>query len=154
SGRRPPAGSCTEYEWMVGPLVDGELPAADAEEAERHLQSCAACTRLAADFRSFDRLAHRASQPPAVSPAEWGRIWDRITREPTVVRLEVRRRALEWMVPLLSLAALALLAAWLTFALVSERQDRLDPKAHQVIKGAPEEPAGGQKAPFPQGRKG
>src|SRR6185503_16996461 len=76
SGRRPPAGSCTEYEWMVGPLVDGELPAADAEEAERHLQSCAACTRLAADFRSFDRLAHRASQPPAVSPAEWGRIWD------------------------------------------------------------------------------
>lgn len=138
---------------MVGPLVDGELPPAEVEEAERHLQTCAACSRLAEDFRSFDRLARRASQPPAVSPAEWGQVWERISREPSVIRLEVRRGAMEWMLPLLSLAALALLAAWLTFALVNERRERLDPKAHQVIKGAQEEPAAGQKPPFSQGRK-
>ncbi len=80
--------SCSEFEWMVGPLVDGELPPPEVEEIESHLRSCPACTRLAEDFRSFDRLASRLDNPPPVSAAEWSRVLEKARREPAAGKLQ------------------------------------------------------------------
>jgi anti-sigma factor RsiW len=113
-------GNCSEFEWMIGPLVDGELPPADAEEVEKHLGSCHACTRTAEDFRSFDRLASRLEEPPAVTTFEWARMMEQVRREPEVLHLGIRRRVLDWMVPALSLAALALLGAWLAISIINQ----------------------------------
>jgi hypothetical protein len=135
---KEPGSGCKEFEWMVGPLVDGELPAAEAQEVERHLRACPTCSSLAEEFRSLDRLAHRMEPPPAVSAAEWDQVWELVRREPKVVHLEVLRGALDWLVPALSLAALVLLLAWVAFA-VATRSPRLDPKAVDILKGAPEE---------------
>jgi len=104
--------TCRDHEWMIGPLVDGELPPAEAEEAEKHLRSCEACAKLAEDFRAFDRLARRIEEPPPVSALEWAKILERVRREPTVIRLGARRGLLDWLVPALSMAALVLFGAF------------------------------------------
>src|SRR6058998_2096060 len=141
SGTTPPAPrpgpGCGEYEWMVGPLLDGELPPAEIEIAERHLQTCSSCNRLAEDFRSLERLARRRQEPPAVTAAEWSRVWERVRGEQAPVRLPARRRVIDWIVPVLSLAALVLLTAWVTIAVMT-RSPRLDPQAAKVMKGSPE----------------
>jgi anti-sigma factor RsiW len=135
-----PGGSegCRDFEWMVGPLVDGELPPAEAEEVERHLRGCSSCSRMAEDFRSFDRLARRLEPPPAVSAEEWARVWERSRSGAPVARIGAGRALGDWLVPLLSLAALLLLVAWITLAVV-HRSPVPDPQAVKVLKGAPEE---------------
>src|SRR2546426_7584898 len=98
TGTTPPAPhagpGCGEYEWMVGPLLDGELPPAETEIAERHLQTCTSCNRLAEDFRSLDRLARRRQEPPAVTAAEWDRVWEQIRGKQAPIPIPVPRRAI------------------------------------------------------------
>ena len=153
AGTTPPASrpgpGCGEYEWMVGPLLDGELPTAETEIAERHLQTCASCNRLAEDFRSLDRLARRRQEPPAVTTAEWDRVWERIRGRQAPIPIAARRKVIDWIVPVLSLAALVLLTAWVAIAVVM-RAPRLDPQAADVMKGAPE---ASQPAPEPPRKK-
>ena len=126
--------SCEQYEWMIGPLIDGELPAADAEEVQGHLGGCAACTRLAEDFRSFDRLAARMETPPSVSSEEWARVLAAVRREPLVSRFAPRRRLIDWLAPALSLAALVLAGAWVILG-VADRPEpkRIDEAAVRVL---------------------
>src|SRR5437867_7353643 len=115
--------ACADFEWMVGPLVDGELPSADAEDLERHLAGCGPCARLVEDFRALDRLAKRASPPPAVRPEEWARVWENVRREPApVIAIHSPRRVFDWLVPAFSLAALALLTAWISIQVTHQTE--------------------------------
>ena len=125
---------CEQYEWMIGPLIDGELPAADAEEVQGHLGSCPACTRLAEDFRSFARLAARLEPPSPVSSEEWARVLATVEREPQTVRFAPRRRLIEWLAPALSLAALVIACAWVIVG-VADRPEpkRIDQAAVRVL---------------------
>jgi anti-sigma factor RsiW len=121
--------NCADYEWMIGPLLDGELPSADADAADRHVRECPSCGRLAESFRSFDRLASRLAAPPAVTTEEWARVLDRVRKETVTVRLGLPLRVRDWMVPALSLAALALLGTWVGFSLI---QKQAEPPAAQL----------------------
>lgn len=109
--------SCKDFEWMVGPLVDGELPTAEADGVEGHVRECPSCTRLIEDFRSFDRLARKLEGPPEVSASEWAGILTRIREKPAVIQFGSSRKVLEWLVPAFSLAAVLLLGIWLTFSI-------------------------------------
>jgi len=133
--------ACGNYEWMVGPLVDGELPEAEAAEVERHLRQCSSCARLAEDFRSFDHLARRRQDPPPpVSSTEWTRVLERIRRRPAVIPFGARR-ILDWMVPALSLAALALLGA-LSIVVVSMEPDSRKIDSAAIEASEKKSPAG------------
>jgi anti-sigma factor RsiW len=46
-------------------LLDGQLPEAVAREAERHMESCAACQALAADIAMVSDALRQASRPVA-----------------------------------------------------------------------------------------
>ena len=130
--------SCSDYEWMVGPLVDGELPSADADAADRHVRECPSCGRLAESFRQFDRLASRMEAPPAVTTEEWARRLERIRKETAVVRLGFPLRVRDWLVPAFALAALALLGTWVGFSLVVKQSEppgiRLDAASIEALK--------------------
>ncbi len=130
--------SCDDYEWMVGPLVDGELPPADADAADRHLRECPSCSRLAESLRSFDRLASRLEGPPAVTTEEWARVLERVRRETAVVRRGARLRVRDWLVPAFSLAALTLLGAWVGISLIEKQSAppalRLDAASIEALK--------------------
>ena len=130
--KNPP---CARFEWMIGPLVDGELPPAEAEAAQKHLDGCPECLRLAEDFRSFDRLSQRLDAPPPISTIEWARLLDGVRRQPQVIHLGSRRQLMDWMVPALSLAALLILAASITIALLNQPEPtRLDAASIRILK--------------------
>jgi anti-sigma factor RsiW len=117
---------CREFEWMIGPMIDGELPPAEAEAAEGHLRTCRGCTRLAEDFRSFDRLAHRMESPTPISPVEWAKVLEKVRREPATIQLGLRRRLHDWLVPALSLAALLLLGSFVAVAVVHREEPKVN----------------------------
>jgi len=141
---------CKSYEWMVGPMMDGELPAGEAEAVEGHLRVCPACTRIADDFRSLARLATRVEAPPAVSVAEWANVWENVIGARRVVPLTVRRGVLDWLVPALSLAALLVVGGLLTLRIWHAPARYLDKSARSVI----EEPTeGAHPTAFPPTKK-
>jgi len=57
--------NCTE---KVSLLIDGELPAAEAREVERHLTVCAECQQLRADFLSL--RSQLTAYSPSLEPAD------------------------------------------------------------------------------------
>jgi anti-sigma factor RsiW len=130
--------NCSEYEWMIGPLLDGELPSADADAADRHVRECPTCGRLAESFRSFDRLASRLAAPPAVTTEEWARVLDRVRKETISVRLGMPLRVRDWLVPVFSLAALLVLGTWVGFSLIEKEAAppdiRLDRASIEALK--------------------
>lgn len=108
----------TNDPWTVrlSEYLDGELPAAERGQLERHLEACAECRETLADLR---RVVARAGALDARPPHAdlWAGIADRIgTTPPRVVPL---RRRIAFTVPQLAAAGLALLLsgagiAWLT----------------------------------------
>ena len=128
--------NCKDFEWMVGPHLDGELPASDARAAEAHIAACAACQRAVAELQAIDRTARSAARLPAVSPQEWARVWDAVSRKPQGVIVRPQRRTVEWLIPALSLAALLALGLWLAQALVTGSKDT----SPQMIQGGPKTP--------------
>ena len=133
--------SCEGFEWMIGPLVDGELPPADVEEAQSHLATCPSCRKLAEEIRSFDRLAARMETPPPVSAAEWARVLERVRREPAVVHLAARRRFAGWILPAFSAAALALFSTWIVVYMATKPEPkRLDEASVKVLTEDPQNP--------------
>ncbi len=133
---------CQKVEWMVGPLVDGELPAAETETVENHLRECESCRRLADDFRAFDRLAQGWERPAPVSPAEWEKVWGKVQSRPESVRMRPVRRPLEWMIPALSLAALLILGVWIAFQAATRTPTPVlqEREANKILKEAPGSP--------------
>jgi anti-sigma factor (TIGR02949 family) len=51
--------NCHDASRLIDAYVDGELAAADASSIETHLETCAACDRLASDRRALSRLIRR-----------------------------------------------------------------------------------------------
>jgi hypothetical protein len=61
--------SCAEFEVVLADWIDESLGASDREACQRHLESCAACTALAADARSAVAFMERAADvelPPTL----------------------------------------------------------------------------------------
>lgn len=60
-----PSG-CTEFEYDLGPFVDGELDGARMLRMSRHLEDCAECARAMADLQRLGRALRRAGaiEPP------------------------------------------------------------------------------------------
>jgi anti-sigma factor RsiW len=75
-------------------FLDGQAPAAEAAEVERHLASCPACSRAAADYRRlFDWLATEPEYRPAGDLAV--RVMERLpARRPWLAVPAVRRSLL------------------------------------------------------------
>lgn len=58
--------NCRRAQVLISKQLDGECAAAGAAQLRRHLEDCAACRRLAAEFRD---LAGLLDQAPRVPPA-------------------------------------------------------------------------------------
>ncbi|NPV58495.1 MAG: hypothetical protein HPY75_02385 [Actinobacteria bacterium] len=58
--------SCRKAARLIGPFVDGELPASRAEELERHLSACSAC---ALRHRRMRSMVGELSSLPTISPS-------------------------------------------------------------------------------------
>lgn len=72
--------SCRKAARLMGPLVDGELPASRAEELERHLSACSAC---ALRHRRTRSMVGELSSLPTIcpSPREREELLRRVRRE-------------------------------------------------------------------------
>ncbi|HJN16376.1 MAG TPA: MEDS domain-containing protein [Armatimonadota bacterium] len=60
--------SCDHLAVIISAHVDGELPAAQAGQVERHMATCGACAKAARGFSDI-KAALGALQPPAAAPA-------------------------------------------------------------------------------------
>lgn len=105
---------CGDFEWMVGPLLDGELPRGERARVQEHLDGCEACRELADSFRNLDRLARGSlGNAPGVSGQEWGLLWHSIQERVELAPFEERRSAWRWIIPSVAAAALLVLGLWL-----------------------------------------
>lgn len=104
---------CKDHVWKIGPYVDGELPGGEREAVEAHLRKCRDCEKMAAEFHTLDALGGRG-EVPAVSGEEWSRILEAITRQSQLEATSTRRPTWEWLVPVVSLAALLLFGVFFT----------------------------------------
>jgi len=134
-----PENPCADYEWLVGPYLDGELPDGEGTRLEAHLAVCSSCTTLSEQFQNLNRLARdRFQPPPRVSAEQWGAMWERIQKHKKGPASRPTRSLADWIVPVLSFAALFLLAFWLGYAILNDR----GPKNREIIRGdVPELPA-------------
>ena len=126
---------CTHAEKLIPLFAGDDLPAREAAALRRHLESCANCRRLAAEFEeSRDWL--RGFAPPQFDEAMLDDLRDSVLGG--IGRIEYRSRWIQWIVPGWNLRfafatslALLLLVAW--FGLViNRRQPPNDPKPNQA----------------------
>lgn len=102
-----------DAESLIGPYLDGELPPGEARRIEALLEESSTYRDLANHYRKLDDLARETlHEVPRVSAARWGEMWETIQRE-GAVRPAGSRRFNDWIVPLISLAALLLLGLYL-----------------------------------------
>jgi len=132
---------CTHAEKLIPLFAGDDLPAREADDLRRHLESCARCRRLAAEFEeSRDWL--RGFSAPQVDEAMLDGVRDSVLRD--IGRIENRARWLQWIVPgwNLRFAFATSLALLLTGALlglvINRRQSPHDPKSNRA-----ESPKGG-----------
>jgi anti-sigma factor RsiW len=116
---RTAVGDACDHEWLVGPFLDGELPDRERFGVESHLEGCAPCRTLVEQFRKLDSLARTVAPPPRVSAAEWGELWEgiRLRAVSNAASRRGGRRLRDWLVPLLSAAALLLAGVWIALEL-------------------------------------
>ncbi len=109
--------------------ADGELSPRRRRQVERHLESCAACSRELDSILAFDRILTEAPSVPDVTPEKWERFgrllsqeMDRIdraaartprVREARPVFADLRRRAIAFAGVAVA-AAIAVFAFWPT----------------------------------------
>jgi putative zinc finger protein len=123
---------CTHAEKLIPLFAGDDLPAREADALRRHLESCANCRRLAAEFEeSRDWL--RGFPAPQVDEAMLDGVRDSVLRD--IGRIENRERWLQWIVPAWNLrfvfaTSLALLLTGALLGLViNHRQSPHDPKS-------------------------
>ena len=127
---------CTHAEKLIPLFAGDDLPAWEADALRRHLESCARCRRLAAEFEeSRDWL--RGFSAPQVDEAMLDGVRDSVLRD--IGRIENRARWFQWVVPGWNLrfafvTSLALLLFGVLFSLAINRRQppRHDPKSNQV----------------------
>jgi hypothetical protein len=126
---------CTHAEKLIPLFAGDDLPAPDADALRRHLESCANCRRLAAEFEeSRDWL--RGFAAPQFDEAMLDGMRDSVLID--IGRIENRARWLQWIVPGWNLrfafaASLALMLIGVLFGLVTNRrQPPYDPQSNQA----------------------
>ena len=123
---------CTHAEKLIPLFAGDDLPAREADALRRHLESCANCRRLAAEFEeSRDWL--RGFSAPQFDEAMLDGVRDSVLRD--IGRIENRARWLQWIIPgwNLRFAFVTSVALLLTGALlglvINHRQSPHDPKS-------------------------
>jgi cytoskeletal protein RodZ len=142
---------CTHAEKLIPLFASDDLPAREADALRRHLESCANCRRLAAEFEeSRDWL--RGFTAPQIDEAMLDSVRDSVLRD--IGRIENRARRLQWIVPGWNLrfvfaTSLALLLTGALLGLViSRRQSPHDPKPDR----AEERKGGSDRVKLPPGK--
>ena len=114
-----PDDTCGDYEWMVGPFLDGELPTGEVARLEGHLDGCARCQTLADQLRNLDDLARTSlAPPPRVSAREWGKMWEHIQANADTDDVNETGGLRGWVVPLLATAALLMLGLYIGMSML------------------------------------
>ena len=126
---------CTHAEKLIPLFVGGDLPAREADALRRHLESCANCRRLAAEFEeSRDWL--RGFAAPQFDEATLDGMRGSVLRD--IGRIEYRARWFQWIVPgwnlrFVFVTSLALLLFGALFSLaVNRRQPAHNPQSNQA----------------------
>jgi hypothetical protein len=126
---------CTHAEKLIPLFAGDDLPARKADALRRHLESCANCRRLAAEFNE-SRKWLRGFAAPQFDEAMLDDLRDSVLRG--IGRVENRSRWLQWIVPGWNLRfasvtslALLLLVAWFGMV-IYRRQPSHDPKSNQA----------------------
>ncbi len=116
----PSEGPCSDFETLVGPFVDGELPVGEVTRLEDHLDDCDPCRTLAEQLRSFDDLARSSlAQPPPVSAEEWGSMWANIQSDSTATRRPIQGPSRRWIVRSVAAAALLLFGVFVALQVMN-----------------------------------
>lgn len=85
--------SCEGYGLLISKWVDGEAPAEEARRAEAHVASCAACRRLADEFRRNANLLESALGPEPFGQQVAGHVFGSIARREALWRWGARLAA-------------------------------------------------------------
>jgi Putative zinc-finger len=141
---------CTHAEKLIPLFAGDDLPAREADALRRHMESCANCRRLAAEFEE-SRDWFRGFSAPQFDDAVLNDMRDSALRD--IGRIENRAQWLQWIVPgwdlrfTASVAAL-LLILWATYA-YRGRQSRMVPDKENIVKtnqgGDQKDSAGGKQ---------
>jgi hypothetical protein len=127
---------CTHAEKLIPLFAGDDLPVREAGALRRHLESCANCRRLAAEFEeSRDWL--RGFAAPQFEEAMLDGMRDSVLRD--IGRIENRARWIHWIVPGWNLRFAASTAALLLIALFAAyvyhgRQPRMVPDKENIVK--------------------
>jgi len=130
---------CNDYLMKIGPYVDGELPGAEREEIDDHMEACGECRRVAREFSVLDRLS-AAAAPPAVSGREWERTLAAVERRAT--SRGGARVVTWWFGVATSVAAMLLLAFVLSGDILAPRTEETGGATATTTDPAPEEVSG------------
>jgi putative zinc finger protein len=130
---------CTHAEKLIPLFAGDDLPAREADALRRHLESCANCRRLAAEFEE-SRNWLRGFAAPQIDEAMLDGVRDSVLRD--IGRIESRARWLQWVVPgwnlrfAASMAVLALTVVIFTYVYRGGRP-RISPRKDDVVKVNP-----------------
>jgi len=126
---------CTHAEKLIPLFAGDDLPARQAGALRRHLESCANCRRIAAEFEE-SREWLRGLAAPQFDEAMLDDLRDSVLKE--VGRIENRSRWLQWIVPgwnpqfAASMAVLLLIAIFAAYA-YRGRRPRAVPDKKDVV---------------------
>jgi len=98
--------NCKRFEQQIWAYLEGQLPSAQAQAFEAHLQACPRCQRqiaaAQATYRALRALPrhrapenlvaqvrHRMAQPSARPRVDWARVWRRVALAPALGLLTV-----------------------------------------------------------------
>src|SRR5262249_59822631 len=87
---------CTHAEKLIPLYAGADLPAREADALRRHLESCAKCRRLAAEFEE-SREWLRGFDAPQFDGAALDGMRDSVLRD--IGRIENRARWIQWIIP-------------------------------------------------------
>jgi len=98
---------CTHAEKLIPLFAGDDLPARDADALRRHLESCAKCRRLAAEFEESRDWMRKFAAPKFDAPTLDG-MRDSVLRD--IGRIENRAQWIQWIVPGWNLKFMAVLS--------------------------------------------
>jgi hypothetical protein len=126
---------CAHAEKLIPLFAGDDLPAREADALRLHLESCANCRRLAAEFEE-SRDCLREFSAPQFDEATLDSMRDAVLRD--IDRLENRSRWIQWIVPGWKLQFMASMSMLLLIVLVAAyayrgRRPQPDPDKKDVV---------------------
>jgi len=127
---------CTHAEKLIPLFAGDDLAAREADALRRHLESCANCRRLAAEFEE-SRVWLRGFPAPQFNDLVLNDMRDSVLRD--IGRIENRARRLQWIVPgwnlrfaFVTSLTLLLFGALFSLAINRRQPPRHDPESNKV----------------------